>query len=710
MRSLQKIAALPAFAVPLLVYLLTLCPTVFVGDSGELATAATRLEISHPPGYPLLTVIGHLWSDIFFFLRPIVALNLFSAVCAAFASLLLFMTMRTLIGATVGRSRRLLPNEVIALANGWLLAFGHTLWSTATSFEVYALSTLLVTAAIYCWLRFYLGRSKRWLFLGAYLLGLILTNHLAAIVIAPLPLAIMITRRKQLRWGSIVGAVLLFLLPLSLYYYLVLRAQFDLLLQWYNPQTWAGFKQLVFAQTYQQRFLTTPVMADLMPFLRQLWRMISEEWLWPALVLALPGIYLTIRRHLALGVGLLSVVVLNIVLTLSYNIIDLETYYLPSLAVIAIWIGITLIWLGGRTQLVRWLAAAAALLLVVSVTINNYSSCDLSDRHAAETYGRDLMAQVPPDGRLFCASDMSLFPTLYLRYVEQVRPDLEVYGVLSTLVKLRRDLGLEYRLGYNSLPALLGYTVDSTNQKVVLARDPMQFDHLLTLLPNPKREGLVATRAADSISPAAAPQLDWRRPPKLYDPKEAVLYAQYYLLEAERAETEAARQLVDAAIDLIAATEQPILLTALASYLVDNGQPAAAGRVCAEALELATLRQRQQLVLWLLQAKASLGIGDRWQAGNLLRKVLELDPANQRAQVMQLRLEADAAIEAQDYVRAVKLQKEMIEIDPGNTQLYLQLGRLYLNLGQSDFARQMFEICNQRGLAVDLETGELRNR
>ena len=48
------------FATSLCVYLLTLAPTVALGDSPELAIAAHRLGIAHPTGYPLYTLLGHL--------------------------------------------------------------------------------------------------------------------------------------------------------------------------------------------------------------------------------------------------------------------------------------------------------------------------------------------------------------------------------------------------------------------------------------------------------------------------------------------------------------------------------------------------------------------------------------------------------------------------------------------------------------------------
>ena len=54
---------IPGFLVISLfgVYLSTICPTVYLGDSGELTTAAYCLGIPHNSGYPLYTLLGNLF-------------------------------------------------------------------------------------------------------------------------------------------------------------------------------------------------------------------------------------------------------------------------------------------------------------------------------------------------------------------------------------------------------------------------------------------------------------------------------------------------------------------------------------------------------------------------------------------------------------------------------------------------------------------------
>lgn len=59
-----RIDAVLVFFSSFFVYLLTLYPTVGTEDSGELITSAATLDIAHPPGYPLYTLLGKLFTII----------------------------------------------------------------------------------------------------------------------------------------------------------------------------------------------------------------------------------------------------------------------------------------------------------------------------------------------------------------------------------------------------------------------------------------------------------------------------------------------------------------------------------------------------------------------------------------------------------------------------------------------------------------------
>ena len=43
-------------------YAITMAPGLMYTDSGELAAACTTLGVAHPTGYPLFTLLGHVWT------------------------------------------------------------------------------------------------------------------------------------------------------------------------------------------------------------------------------------------------------------------------------------------------------------------------------------------------------------------------------------------------------------------------------------------------------------------------------------------------------------------------------------------------------------------------------------------------------------------------------------------------------------------------
>jgi hypothetical protein len=72
-------------------YFLTAARDIVVGDTPELITAAVSLGVAHPPGYPLFTMLGHLFS-----LLPLGSIpfrvNLLAAACGALTVGVVYLT------------------------------------------------------------------------------------------------------------------------------------------------------------------------------------------------------------------------------------------------------------------------------------------------------------------------------------------------------------------------------------------------------------------------------------------------------------------------------------------------------------------------------------------------------------------------------------------------------------------------------------------
>src|SRR5262249_12103481 len=176
-----------AASIALLVYCLTANPSVTFTDSGELAAVATTLGIAHPTGYPLFTLLGHLWTKLPLPLSPVRKLNLFAALCTALSVFLFYRIMLELLervssGDAAAFVQRRQRHSLIAAATALSYAFARTVWEQATATEVYSLHLLTLQASILLFLR--AEHVRQWA-AWAFVLGLSFSNHLTTILIAP---------------------------------------------------------------------------------------------------------------------------------------------------------------------------------------------------------------------------------------------------------------------------------------------------------------------------------------------------------------------------------------------------------------------------------------------------------------------------------------------------------------------------------------------
>jgi tetratricopeptide (TPR) repeat protein len=184
--------------VAMVVYFVTLAPTVTLEDSGELAVAADYLGVPHPPGYPLWTMLAWVFQAVFGFVKyhgqpnPAWSVGLMSAVLGACsAGLTALLVSRS--GADMLRGLKHEPDPshgiicpAAGVMAGLLLAFSPVLWSQSVIVEVYSLNTLFVTGIVILVYRTMRAQpATRLLMVTAFVLGLGLTNHHALLFIVP---------------------------------------------------------------------------------------------------------------------------------------------------------------------------------------------------------------------------------------------------------------------------------------------------------------------------------------------------------------------------------------------------------------------------------------------------------------------------------------------------------------------------------------------
>src|ERR687898_2198277 len=118
-----------AFALVLLIYVLTLAPTTAFWDTSEYIAAAKVLGIPHPPGNPLFVIMAHTFGLLPLAASYAMRINLFAAVTsAASAGLWFLVAERWLRGIVTYRWAR------YAAAFGGVLvgATSWTVWNQST--------------------------------------------------------------------------------------------------------------------------------------------------------------------------------------------------------------------------------------------------------------------------------------------------------------------------------------------------------------------------------------------------------------------------------------------------------------------------------------------------------------------------------------------------------------------------------------------------
>lgn len=452
-------------ALALAVYIRTLTPTVMWYDMGEFATAAYVLGIAHNTGYPLLMLLGKLFTylpfgDIAY------RVNLLSAVCAALTVMVLYWVVFDL------TTRR----TAAALA-ALTLAFTSTLWSNATWATSYDLNAFLTILILWLMLRWRRRARAGYLQAAALTFGLSLGNHRLILTVALAAAYLIWRERRRGRWsGRPVRLALLFLAGFSVNLYLPLRAAQQ------APVLWADASDL-------QTFLTMVVSGYaghfINPFesvggLRSVFTVLTifpvYEFTLVGLILAGVGAWRLFRldRDFLVAGGLV-VAVAGLMISI-YGIHNIFNYFQPIYLVLAIWFGLgveqalnaAVDGVRARTEdrlklltPLRREVLITALLAGLPLVLfgRNFNIVDRSQHREASDFAHWLLARVEPRS-VILADFWSWSPLLYAQVVEGQGRSVLVTNALS-------EVGLDQKaliadLNSQGIPVYVAYGIDDS--------------------------------------------------------------------------------------------------------------------------------------------------------------------------------------------------------------------------------------------------------
>jgi hypothetical protein len=171
--------AMPAFVLPFCLYWFTRSDSLGFADAGELALVTRIAGIAHAPGFPAYVISGFLFSKLTLPItgNHIVSMVLFSSLCNAAATLILFLTLIRLLSSIQTGRESPLAGYLAALGAALSFATGYTVWHWANSVEVYAFHLLAFSLLIYGLISYAFTKRFLWLWVAAIGLGTALANH-----------------------------------------------------------------------------------------------------------------------------------------------------------------------------------------------------------------------------------------------------------------------------------------------------------------------------------------------------------------------------------------------------------------------------------------------------------------------------------------------------------------------------------------------------
>jgi tetratricopeptide (TPR) repeat protein len=423
--------------------------SVFSGDDGETVTASYTLGIQHPPGYPLMSLLGKIYT-----LVPAgdasYRVCMLSAALAAVNFLLIFMFFR-----------RLLPVLGVAVLSGPLLyipsfiyAAGFTIFqqSIIAKGGIYTLNntfTILISMAI---LEMYLGAKKeKWLYLASLLFGLSLGNHLNIQAIT-LPAYLYFIYKaggfKLLKPVKLALAGTFFASAAFIYAYLPIRAG-TAVLNWGDPSTLENF----FSVIIRWQYIYGEVARSVESSVNQLVQFLTSagyESLWAGLLFSVLGAYFVFRRSKTLFFYLAAIpAICMLAVTLYLNlekdkVYILVTYITPMYFPLAVFCGLGMHFVSGKISALfpsagRVPVIAMFLALLCAQLAVFYPQLDKSRYYFTYDFNRNILNSLEPNSVIFVTGDGVVFPCWYLKYVKKYRTDITLIGSAVLPMQWVRD-------------------------------------------------------------------------------------------------------------------------------------------------------------------------------------------------------------------------------------------------------------------------------
>ena len=412
--------------------------TVTLEDDGLFIMSSYFLGIDHPPGYPLLTLLGKLFTRL-----PVGSIALRVHLLSAFFGALTCVALWLVV-------RALFADAVSAYTGAVLYGLSATFWSQAIIAETYTLNTFFFFCLFYLALVFLATKNLRVLYVFAGVFGLSLANHWPLMLLStPCLVLLLLPARREVLRASPRMLGIAFVACVLPYLWMVVRSRMDPEISFYGPIS--GFESLLFFVS-RQGFRHVDVsqsadIADKLDYQGFLLMEMVRQYTPVGAALAGFGLVQQFRRlNLSTAFALLagwlgSSLVLGAMLGFDYEPLmkaAIRRYPLIPYGILAVWLVLAL---DALTSRVRRAAAAvrvgtfAALAAVVFLSHRDVNV--RRDDTWARDYATAVLESLDKGAVLFVHGDDDSFPIGYMNRVEGFRPDVTLYNDEGLLFRNR---------------------------------------------------------------------------------------------------------------------------------------------------------------------------------------------------------------------------------------------------------------------------------
>jgi len=409
------------------VYAFTAAPGVTLADSADFMNGVLTLGIVHPPGYPLYTVLGHLFS-LLPFGEPAFRVNLFSTLWGSLCLGVVFLILRILF-----------IDRLHAVFATLFLGFTTVFWSKTGVADVYSFNAFLIACIVFWILSYNRDKKRNQLYLIFLTTGLALSNHYPLVILTGIGFVFLLDRR-DLHATHFIKALVFLGIGLTPYLYLFIQAL--------NPDL-----QYNFGKVSDFTMVVDHI-------LRKSYSVEYGGTIWDKFILALAFLKATTTNFLLASVLLLFGIAhsfvakwkyrhamliaalspsLGLILILPFPSTDdfkalFVAYFVPAFLFLTVFLALGLKQLMTRYVQTKVIQVCVLLILLVTQAGFNFGSSSHHNDRLAEFWGTELLKSLRPRSILILCVQGTL-PIYYLQLIKGLRQDVTLYDRSSFYTK-----------------------------------------------------------------------------------------------------------------------------------------------------------------------------------------------------------------------------------------------------------------------------------